>query len=78
MLEKVIRRPSEDAPQKHTLKVLNYYLKSSSKWIPKKYFFDVFRSLGPRVPQGDPRDPPKVPKASPKASKWSSRAIQHR
>ena len=30
----------------------------------KSYLFEVFRGLGPRVPQGGPKDPPRHPPRS--------------
>ena len=37
----------------------------------KVIFLMLFKGLGPRVPQGAPRDPLRTPKVSPKVPKWS-------
>ena len=66
IIKHVIRRPSKNALQKHTEK-MNNMSKTYLKMRP--IFFVVFlvcRGLGPRVPQGGPKDPPRTLKVSPK------------
>ena len=45
--------------------------------VTKSDFFYVFKGLGPRVPQGGPKDPPGALKVSPKVPKWSPQAIKN-
>ena len=45
--------------------------------VPKSDFFEVFKGLGPRVPQGGPKDPPRALKVSPKVPKWNPQAIKN-
>ena len=51
------------------------YEKVLQNKVPKSDFFDVFRGLGPKVPQDGPKDPPRALKVSPKVPKgtpgWS-------
>ncbi len=73
----MIRRPSENIPQKQTKKVQKNTKKVTQNEVPKSYSFDVFKGLGPRVPQGGPKDPPRALKVSPKVPKWSPQAIKN-
>ena len=48
------------------------YQKVLQNEVLKSDLFDVFRGLGPKVPQDGPKDPPRALKVSPKVAKGVS------
>ena len=81
MSQKSLKKRDPQAFRKHTSKKHKNVQKNikqvTQNEVPKSDFFDVFKGLGPRVPQGGPKDPPRALKVSPKVPKWSPQAIKN-